>query len=493
MATQVNGNGRQTPVIYVSKQKARETKLALDRADLLDKNYRMVPADANSGFEDSIAIPLKTPIDVDEYSDPWTKNVIGVGTRLCPYSTKLGNRELEPLRVHPNATIVQQAIIQTRMDIETLSNDKHSSYHTIVDDIQRLGPKVCPNKLELFGDDRTLVIPPGSFEGTAFLRLLSGEESASIRRQSDTTIFLQFWERLSAAHGSTRIVRRGTVHPNSGTRQSGHRLIFPYSGIAASTGPGSPGWICVTEQGIKQSFDMTRVMFSRGNISEKIRFGRLCQHGEVLLDMYAGIGYYTLPALIHGGVKQVVALEWNADAIQALRYNVKDNGVEARVQIFEGDCRESAKKEVLVNMFDRVSLGLLPSSEGGWETAVCALKNSTGGWLHIHANVPNAETDTWALWMCGRLLEICHDKGKPDTWIVLCTHVERVKSFAPTVSHFVADVFLGNPEQNELSNVMNGAPAGVILKSGFSASLQNKDIPSCALSPYGPLSQAWMR
>ena len=43
----------------------------------------------------------------------------------------------------------------------------------------------------------------------------------------------------------------------------------------------------MTEQGIRQSFDMTRVMFSRGNITEKIRFGELVQPDETVLDVRA--------------------------------------------------------------------------------------------------------------------------------------------------------------------------------------------------------------
>lgn len=32
---------------------------------------------------------------------------------------------------------------------------------------------------------------------------------------------------------------------------------------------------------------MTRVMFSRGNITEKIRFGKLVQKGDIVLDVRA--------------------------------------------------------------------------------------------------------------------------------------------------------------------------------------------------------------
>ena len=146
-------------------------------------------------------------------------------------------------------------------------------------------------------------------------------------------------------------------------------------------GPDSPGWITVTEQGIRQSFDMTRVMFSRGNITEKIRFGKMVQKGDMVLDLYAGIGYFTLPALVHGQAKYVYACEWNPEAVKTLRFNLSDNGLEERATVLEGDCRVLVRNHQLVNMFDRVSLGLLPSSEGGWWTAIQAIRRSTGGWL----------------------------------------------------------------------------------------------------------------
>ncbi|OEU18402.1 Met_10-domain-containing protein, partial [Fragilariopsis cylindrus CCMP1102] len=200
-------------------------------------------------------------------------------------------------------------------------------------------------------------------------------------------------------------------------------------------------WITVTEQGIRQSFDLTKVMFSRGNISEKIRFGKtLVQENEIILDMYTGIGYYTLPAIIHGKAAFVYACEWNTYAVNALRYNIKDNKIEKKVKILEGDCREQVEKHNLTNMVDRVSLGLLPSSEGGWRFAIKALKVPTGGWLHIHGNVPAKEMELWTIWVCHRLDVLAKEENKPDNWFILCNHVERVKSFAPTVFHYVADI-----------------------------------------------------
>jgi tRNA G37 N-methylase Trm5 len=239
-------------------------------------------------------------------------------------------------------------------------------------------------------------------------------------------------------------------------------------------------------------------MFSRGNISEKIRFGKVVCEDEIVLDMYAGIGYYTLPALVHGNAKHAYACEWNEHAAGALRYNLSQNGVSDRATVFVGDCRESFREnEALKIGFDRISLGLLPSSEGGWKTAVQALHIAKGGWLHVHGNVPTLERDNWGLWLCQRLLHLRDEWGgdRVKSHVVLCQHIERVKSFAPKIEHFVADIFLGPKERlsDHLAHInMKGHRSGIIQQTGeFRPVIGIVDNPSCALGE-GILHQKWM-
>ena len=49
------------------------------------------------------------------------------------------------------------------------------------------------------------------------------------------------------------------------------------------------------------SLDVTKCMFSSGNTTERQRMGRLQCAGETVVDLYAGIGYYTLPFLCKAG------------------------------------------------------------------------------------------------------------------------------------------------------------------------------------------------
>lgn len=51
------------------------------------------------------------------------------------------------------------------------------------------------------------------------------------------------------------------------------------------------------ENGVVYSLDVTKCMFSSGNVTERGRMGDLDCSGETIVDLYAGIGYYTLPLL----------------------------------------------------------------------------------------------------------------------------------------------------------------------------------------------------
>lgn len=53
-----------------------------------------------------------------------------------------------------------------------------------------------------------------------------------------------------------------------------------------------------------------------------------------------GIGYFTLPYLVHAHASLVYACEWNPDAVEALKTNLALNGVAERCIVLEGDNRQ---------------------------------------------------------------------------------------------------------------------------------------------------------
>jgi tRNA G37 N-methylase Trm5 len=60
------------------------------------------------------------------------------------------------------------------------------------------------------------------------------------------------------------------------------------------------GWVEVKEQGLVYTWNITAVMFSSGNVTEKRRMGKIGCEQNTIVDLYAGIGYYVVPMLVHG-------------------------------------------------------------------------------------------------------------------------------------------------------------------------------------------------
>jgi len=204
---------------------------------------------------------------------------------------------------------------------------------------------------------------------------------------------------------------------------------------------GDDPWVWRKENGITYHFDITRCMFSAGNISEKIRIANFDCTGETIVDLFAGIGYFTLPYLIHAKAEHVFACEWNPSSVVALKYNLEKLGVTDKCTVLEGDNRLVCPK----NVADRVNLGLIPESVISWRTACEALKEK-GGILHIHANVDchrdESKKEKFSEFAAnvqdsiGKILQ----EVKNQPYKVVVKHVECVKSYAPRVYHLVVDL-----------------------------------------------------
>uniref|UniRef100_A0A6G1SNT2 tRNA wybutosine-synthesizing protein 2 n=1 Tax=Aceria tosichella TaxID=561515 RepID=A0A6G1SNT2_9ACAR len=144
---------------------------------------------------------------------------------------------------------------------------------------------------------------------------------------------------------------------------------------------GENGIVNHKDNHILYRFDVTKCMFSFGNVREKMRMAELDCSNEIVVDLFAGIGYFTLPLLIHARAKHLYACEWNPDAIAALKENLKINRVDAsRYTVIEGDNRKYRPE----NVAQRVMLGILPSCQEWMKTALECVDSRTGAILHCH-------------------------------------------------------------------------------------------------------------
>jgi tRNA wybutosine-synthesizing protein 2 len=191
-----------------------------------------------------------------------------------------------------------------------------------------------------------------------------------------------------------------------------------------------------TEDSVRYWIDPARVMFCSGNGTERMHFRQSVALGpdELVVDMFAGIGYFTIPLALSTGrhrPRRVVALEKNPDSAALLRRNAAENGVAEIVEVCEGDNREVG--EAYVGRASRVVMGYIPTPVQFIARALAFLGPEAGGVIHYHFVATREESA--ALPLLHMQLEVAKTRFRLGA-----IAVRTVKDYAPQMYHFVADV-----------------------------------------------------
>ena len=181
---------------------------------------------------------------------------------------------------------------------------------------------------------------------------------------------------------------------------------------------GTAGEVQHRENGYTYILDPQKVMFSMGNRGEKMRIAGLIHAGtgsERVADMFAGIGYFTIP--MAGAGAGVHAMEINPVAYGYLERNISKNGLSGQVTATPGDCRTS-----LAGTYDRIVMGHFDAVD---MLAVALGHVKSGSILHVHSIGPAEE----------RIRETVEGTGFSAT-----IQVHKVKKYRPHAWHVVQDV-----------------------------------------------------
>jgi tRNA wybutosine-synthesizing protein 2 len=178
---------------------------------------------------------------------------------------------------------------------------------------------------------------------------------------------------------------------------------------------GTAGEVRHREQGYTFILDPTKVMFAQGNRTEKARIAALVQPGERVADMFAGIGYFSIPAAISGAM--VHAMEINPISFEYLKRNSMANHVADRVAAEVGDSRDN-----LSGVYDRVLMGHF-DAPSMLDAALAHVR--TGSVLHVHS--------------IGDASAAIREKVT-DTGFTAAITSRRVKKHGPHAWHMVQDV-----------------------------------------------------
>ena len=183
---------------------------------------------------------------------------------------------------------------------------------------------------------------------------------------------------------------------------------------------GDVGEVCHRESGYVYYLNPREVMFAQGNRNEKMRMARRIRDspvGERVADMFAGIGYFTIP--MAGSGAMVHAMEINPVAFGYLTRNITENNLAGQVQPAFGDCRN-----LLTGEYDRVVMGhfdalhMLPD---------VVSHVHPGSVIHLHS-IGTVEAE---------IKEVVEGAGFSAT-----IEVHKVKKYRPHEWHMVQDVTL---------------------------------------------------
>jgi len=120
------------------------------------------------------------------------------------------------------------------------------------------------------------------------------------------------------------------------------------------------------EYGHEFRLDLAAVYFSPRLATERHRVAKQIKPGEQVLDMFAGVGPFAIPAASRGA--DVVAVDLNETAIDYCRENARRNGVADAVTAVAGDVRDVA--DDYQGWADRLVMNLPHSANEFVETAV---------------------------------------------------------------------------------------------------------------------------
>jgi tRNA (guanine37-N1)-methyltransferase len=137
------------------------------------------------------------------------------------------------------------------------------------------------------------------------------------------------------------------------------------------------------EYGCLFRVDVAKTYFSPRLSFEHNRVATQVKENETVVDMFAGVGPFTIQIAKRRRKVCVYAIDINDDAIRYLRENIRLNHVEGKVVAIKGDAREVIEDQ-LAGQSDRVIMNL-PSQSAGYLDAACLALKPKGGIIHYYA------------------------------------------------------------------------------------------------------------
>jgi len=193
--------------------------------------------------------------------------------------------------------------------------------------------------------------------------------------------------------------------------------------------------VCHFENKVYFCFDISKIMFAKGNVAERGRLPKQVSMDEVIVDMFVGIGYFSVPIAKIAKPKKIHAIDLNENSIKYLKKTIEKNKLK-NIEVIKGDSKEVIKRLLAQGVkADRVLMGYLPPPVDFIKSALSIVKKN--GMIHyddlIRCN--NKEEDI------KKTLKMFNEEAKGAGFKrVELINAQKVKSYKPKVDHYVLDL-----------------------------------------------------
>ena len=143
------------------------------------------------------------------------------------------------------------------------------------------------------------------------------------------------------------------------------------------------------EHGCVFHVDLSKAYFSPRLSYEHSRIAAQVKQGETVIDMFAGVGPFSILIAKKCANVKIYAIDVNPDAVHYLKRNIKSNNVEAKVTSILGDARQIIKEE-LKAAANRIIMNL-PEKAIEYVDIACEALQKEGGIIHYYefTSAPN--------------------------------------------------------------------------------------------------------
>ena len=137
------------------------------------------------------------------------------------------------------------------------------------------------------------------------------------------------------------------------------------------------------EHGCQYHVDVATAYFSPRLSREHSRVASIVQKGETVVDLFAGVGPFSVLIAKKNSDVKVYAVDINPEAVELLKRNIRLNRVDTRVIPIQGNARQAVEDQLL-GVADRVIMNL-PETSSEFVDAACKAVKPSGGIVHYYA------------------------------------------------------------------------------------------------------------